>query len=110
MTLFTLKSLLKSNPLLTEADSPQALESLCHQLADQLNLWSRKQEIAVEIIRSTKLCELMPDIYERYRQIVYDGVLFLLTNLSNKRFIHLLKTPQNSFEFNSCYKSKHLFK
>jgi len=64
-------------------------KTLCH-LLDQFELGKYKNEIAEKLIEITRLCDVIPECHKPYRQIVHDGVLFLISQISDKRFIQML--------------------
>lgn len=48
-----------------------------------------RKEVAEEIMQVTKPCDVIPEIYSDYRQILRDGILFLLSGFSPDRLAQL---------------------
>ncbi len=74
----------------TETPAHGDLESVIASLTSEFDVSEYRKEIAEAIISELKLCDVIPEVHREYRPIVYDGVLFLLSNLSWKRFIQLV--------------------
>ncbi len=88
--LTSLKALIHERIGATETPAHSDLESLIANLTSEFDIWEYRKEIAKAIISEIKLCDVIPEVHRQYRPIVYDGVLFLLSNLSEKRFIQLV--------------------
>jgi len=65
------------------------LERLLLTLVEGAGIETFKEQVASEILRITRPEDVIPHVYGRYRQIVHDGIFFLLSRLSTPRLIHL---------------------
>ncbi len=65
-------------------------ETVLLSMLDEVDISEYREDIAKNLIRLTKLNEVVPEIYREYRPVVYDGSLFLLLRLSSSRFNKIL--------------------
>lgn len=66
------------------------LEAFLLSAAQDADMEKFKTRAAEEILHITKPSDIIPEIYGDYREIVHDGILFLLSNLSSARLIKLV--------------------
>lgn len=59
-------------------------------LSELLENDEAKDNAVNALLEATKLRELIPDCYRRYRQVVYDGVRFFLLSIENGRLAGIL--------------------
>lgn len=48
-----------------------------------------KKNLAEELVRIAKPADIIPDVYEQYRTIIHDGILFLFSNLCSNRLMNI---------------------
>ncbi len=65
------------------------LESFILSHAEKAGMDNFKDQAAREIVRMTDPDDVVPDIYSDFREIVRDGILFLLTSFSPSRLVSI---------------------
>ena len=61
------------------------LASFILSFAEKTGMETFREQAAGEIVRITRPYDAVPDIYSEYRQIIHDGIVFLLSNFSPAR-------------------------
>ena len=56
----------------------------------QFEMTKYRKKLAEKLLEITRLCDVIPERHNVYRQIVHDGVVFLICHISEERFIHML--------------------
>lgn len=62
---------------------------LC-RLLKQFDLAKYREKLAERLLEITRLCDVIPARHNAYRQIVHDGVVFLISRISEERFNKML--------------------
>jgi ubiquinone biosynthesis protein len=65
------------------------LEQMVFALAEKTGYETFREQAAHEILRITRPEDVIPHVYSQYRQIVHDGIFFLLSHLSAERLVRL---------------------
>jgi ubiquinone biosynthesis protein len=75
---------------LSKTMTRKQLESFLLSGAEKMGMEIFKKQASEEILHLTKPADVIPAVYGEYRQIVCDGILFLLLNFSPARLISLI--------------------
>jgi ubiquinone biosynthesis protein len=67
----------------------EELEQMVFALAKETGYDTFREQAAHEILRITRPEDVIPHVYSQYRQIVHDGIFFLLSHLSAERLVRL---------------------
>ncbi|MDM8515270.1 AarF/UbiB family protein [Desulfobacterales bacterium HSG16] len=74
---------------LTRTMKRPELEKFFLSFVDKMGRKTFNQKVADQIVRATQPGDVIPEVYSEYRQIVIDGILFLLSALNSKRLVQI---------------------
>lgn len=78
-----------ANGLKTATDK-RALEKKLRAMVTAIGARKFKQKVAEELVRRTDPAGVIPDVYDDFRQIVHDGILFFLSHISIDRLVGIV--------------------
>ncbi|KWT85881.1 AarF/UbiB family protein [Candidatus Magnetominusculus xianensis] len=76
--------------LLSSDVSPSEFSAAVLNLEQLIDLSKYRREIAEALIEATGICDAVPEVYEDFRPVVYDGAFFILTGISQARLLRII--------------------
>ncbi|MBF0459324.1 MAG: hypothetical protein HQK99_15650 [Nitrospirae bacterium] len=70
--------------------SPAEFNAALSSHGKTIDLYKYRREIAEALIEATGICDAVPEAYKDFRDVVYDGALFILTGISQARLLRII--------------------
>lgn len=70
--------------------SPDEFKAALSAHGKTIDVSKYRREIAEALIAATGICDAVPEAYKDFRDVVYDGALFILTGISQTRLLRII--------------------